>query len=74
MHVCMLSYFSPTLCDPMDHSLPGFSVHGILQAGILEWVAVSSSKGIFPIQGSNQRLLHCRWILYQLSHKERPST
>ena len=41
----------------MDHSLPGFSVHGILQAGILEWVAVHSSKGIFPIQGSNSSLL-----------------
>ena len=29
-----------TLCDPMDYSLPGFSVHGILQARILEWVAM----------------------------------
>ena len=34
----------PTLCDPMDCSLPGFSVHGILQARTLEWVAVSFSK------------------------------
>ena len=33
------------LCDPMDCSLPGFSVHGILQARILEWVAMSSSRG-----------------------------
>ena len=33
-----------TLCDPMDCSLPGSSVHGILQARILEWVAVSFSK------------------------------
>ena len=33
------------LCNPMDHSLPGSSVHGILQARILEWVAMSSSKG-----------------------------
>ena len=33
----------PTLCDPMDCSLPGSSVHGILQARILEWVAISSS-------------------------------
>jgi len=30
----------PTLCNPMDHSLPGSSVHGILQARILEWVAI----------------------------------
>ena len=35
----------PTLCDPLDYSLPGSSVHGILQARILEWVAVPSSRG-----------------------------
>ena len=34
----------PTLCDPMDRSLPGSSVHGILQARILEWVAISFSS------------------------------
>ena len=34
-----------TLCDPMDRSPPGSSVHGILQARILEWVDMSSSKG-----------------------------
>ena len=36
---------SPTLCHPMDCSPPGFSVHGIVQARILEWVAISSSRG-----------------------------
>ena len=35
----------PTLCDPVDSSPPGSSVHEILQARILEWVAVSSSRG-----------------------------
>jgi len=35
----------PTLCDPMDCSPPGSSVHGILQARTLEWVAISSSRG-----------------------------
>ena len=35
----------PTLCDPMDCSLPGFSLHGILQARVLEWVAISFSRG-----------------------------
>ena len=35
----------PALCDPMDCSLPGSSVHGILQARILEWVAISFSRG-----------------------------
>ena len=34
----------PTLCDPMDCSLPGSSVHGILQARILEWVAIPFSN------------------------------
>ena len=33
-----------TLCDPMDYSLPGSSVHGILQARILEWVAIPFSR------------------------------
>ena len=35
----------PTLCDPMDCSLPGFSVHGIFQVRVLEWVAISFSRG-----------------------------
>ena len=34
----------PTLCDPMDCSLPGFSVYGIFQARVLEWVAISFSR------------------------------
>ena len=48
----------PTLCDLMDYSQPGSSVHGILQARILEWVATSSSRRIFQTQPSNPRLLH----------------
>ena len=50
-------------CDPMDYSPPGFSVHGISQAGILEWVAISSSR-LSSRQGWNPCLLHCRQILY----------
>ena len=53
----------PTLCDRVDCSPPGSSVHGILQARILEWVAISFSRGIFPTQGSNPGLLHCRQTL-----------
>ena len=57
-----------TLCDPIDSSLPGSPVPGIVQARTLEWVAISSSflQEIFPAQGSNLSffLLHCRWILY----------
>ena len=56
-----------TLCNPMD-----YTVHAILQARILEWVAFSFFRGIFPIQGSNPGLPHCRQILYQLSHKGSP--
>ena len=42
-HVC--THSCPTLCDPMDCSQPGSSVHGILQARVLEWVANFSSRG-----------------------------
>ena len=48
----------PTLCDPMNINPPGSSVHGILQARILQWVAISSSRGIFLIQRWNPSLLH----------------
>ena len=58
----------PTLCNPMDCSLTGSSVHGILQAIVLEWTAISFSRGIFPTQGSNPGLPHCRQTLYCLSH------
>ena len=43
--LCLVTQTCPTLCNPMDCSLLGSSVHGILQAGILEWVAMSSSRG-----------------------------
>ena len=56
----------------MDCSLLGFSVHGILLARILEWVAVPPLQGIFPTQGSNLGLLHGRRILYHLSCKGSP--
>ena len=54
----------------MDCSPPGSSVHGISQARILEWVAIFLLQGIFPTQGSNLGLLHCRQILYHLSYRE----
>ena len=55
----------PTLWDPMEYT---YTVHGILQARILEWVAFPFSRGIFPTQGLNPGFLHCRRILYQLRH------
>ena len=45
------------------------SVHGILQARILEWAAIPSPQGIFLTQGSNRGLQHCMQILYHLSHR-----
>ena len=46
-----------TLCDIMDYRLPGSPVHGILQAGILEWIAMPSHREIFLTQGLNPQLL-----------------
>ena len=46
-----------------------YTVHGILQTRILEWVAFPFSGEIFQTQGSNPGLLHCRWILYQLNYQ-----
>ena len=59
----------PTLHNHTDSNTPGSSVHGILQARTLEWVAISFSR-----QPSHPRdwtcvYLHCRWILYHLSHQ-----
>ena len=57
----------PTLGDPMYCGPPGSSVHGILQARILEWVACTLLQGIFPTQGSNSHLSTStcigRWVL-----------
>jgi len=66
--VCVLvAQLCPTLCNSMDYSPPGSSVHGILQARIPQWVAIL--QGLFPTQGLNLDLLHCRKILYHLSHQ-----
>ena len=56
----------------MDYSPLSSSVHGILQARILEWVSCSLFQGIFPTQRSNPGLPHCRQILYHLSHQRSP--
>ena len=62
--LCVLSSLQSclTLCDPMDCSLPGFSVHGILQARILEWVSISSSTGSFqPRDQTYICFIHLHW-------------
>ena len=43
--LCLVAQAHLTLCDPMNCSPPGSSIHGILQARVLEWVAMSSSRG-----------------------------
>ena len=43
--LCEVTESCPSLCDPMDHSLPGSSIHGIFQARVLEWVAILFSRG-----------------------------
>ena len=57
-----------TLCDPMDYSPPGSSVHGILQARILEWVATSFSRKSSGTQRLNPQLLHWQVDSLPLSH------
>ena len=57
-----------TFCDSVDYSLSDFSVHGVFQVGILEWVAISFSTGSSP----NPGLPHCGQILYHLSHQGSP--
>ena len=62
----------PTLFNPMDCSPPGSSVHGDSPD---KYTGVGSNaliQGIFPTQGSNPALPHCRQILYYLSHQESP--
>ena len=63
----------PILCDPMDYSLPGFSVHGISQARILDWVVISFSRGSSrPRDQTSVSCIFCigRQILYQCSTGE----
>ena len=63
-----------TRCDPLGYRPPGSSAHGIFQSRILEWVAIFLLQGIFPTQGWNPRLLyllHCKQILYPLSHQRK---
>ena len=109
--LCLVTQSHLTLCNPVDSSPPGSSVHRILQARTWKWVAIpppgylpnpgikprspklqadsllpeppgkpkntrvgslSLLQGNFLTQESNQGLLNCRWILYQLSYLGNP--
>ena len=67
--VCIGTQVCQTLCDPLDCSRPGCSVHGISQTKILEWVSMPFSWG-----SSQPRslVLRCRRILYPLRHRGSP--
>ena len=62
----------PTLCDPRDCSPPGSSVHGILQARILEWVAISFSRGSSRPRNQTQVSHIASRCFYHLSHEGFP--
>ena len=51
----LVTLLCPTLWDPRDYSLPGFSVHGSLQARILEWVAIPFSRGSWGGGGGKKK-------------------
>ena len=61
-----------TLCDFMDGSPPGSSVHGDSPGKNTGVGCHALLQGIFPTQDSNQGLPHCRLILYHLSHQGSP--
>ena len=66
----------PTLCDPMDCSLPGSSAHGIFQARVQEWVAISfSRRSSWSRDRTCVPCISCtgRWILYHQHHLGRPA-
>ena len=61
-----------TLCDPMDCSLPCSSVHGIFQARVLEWGAISFSRGSSQPRDRTQVFCIVSKTLYHLSHQGSP--
>ena len=72
--MCLVTQLCPTLWDLVDCSPPGSSVHGD-SPGKNTWVGCHFLlQRIFPTQGSNPGLPHCRWILCQVSHQGSPCT
>ena len=65
-HLCVRAQSYLALCDPMDCSPPGSSVHGIFQARTLEWVAISYSRGSSQPRNRTHICIG-RWILYHCS-------
>ena len=72
--LCLVTESCPTLCHPVDCSPPGSSVLGESPGKNTRVGCHALLQGIFPIWGLNPSLLHCRWILYCLSHQGSLST
>ena len=71
--MCMCAHSCLTLCDSMDCSLPGSSIHGIFQGRILEWVAISLSRRFSrPRDWTRVSCDSCigRWVLYHCTTQE----
>ena len=71
-YLCLVTQSCPTLCDPMDCSPSGSFVHGDSPSKNTGVGCHAHLQGIFPTQGWNPGLLHCRQILYCLSHQGGP--
>ena len=67
---CLVTKLCPALCDSMDCRPPGSSVHGISQARILEWVAISISRGSSQPRGWTHISCIGKWILYCWATRE----
>ena len=75
-HCYLIAQSCLTLCDPTDYSPLGSSLHGISQIRILEWVAISFSRGSsWPRDWTRVSSISCidRWIFYQWATREAPS-
>ena len=70
--VCLVAQSCPTLCDPIDYSPPGSSVHGDSPDKNTGVGCHALLQEIFPNQGLNPGLPHCRQTLYHLSHRGSP--
>ena len=70
--MCLVTQSCLTLCNPVDCSPPGSSVRGDSPGKNTGVGCRALLQGIFPTQGSNTGLLHCRRILYHLSHQGSP--
>ena len=69
---CLVTHLCPTLCDAMDRSLPGSSVHGDSPGKNTGVGCHDLFQGIFPTQGSNPGFPHGRCIFYRLSYQGNP--